>query len=99
MALPCAAPPVPGDVGMFAQSSPVAGSIQQETPQIPPHQLDSVAVPIALYANPMLAQVLAASTYPLEIVQLQQWLPKRNDLKDRALVDGVQKEDWHLGTA
>jgi hypothetical protein len=84
---------------MFAQSSPVAGSIQQETSLIPTHQLDSVAVPIALYANPMLAQVLAASTYPLEIVQLQQWLPKRNDLKDRALVDGVQKEDWHLGTA
>ncbi len=50
--------------------------------------------PIALYPDPLLAQVLAASTYPLEIIQLQQWLAQHKDLKDKALVDAVQKEDW-----
>jgi hypothetical protein len=57
-------------------------------------QLDSLVAPIALYPDPLLAQVLAASTYPLEIVQLQQWLAKHKDLKDQTLVDAVKKEDW-----
>ena len=62
---------------------------QEATVKIPPDQLDSLVAPIALYPDPMLAQVLAASTYPLEIMQLQQWLAKNKDLKDKALVDAV----------
>jgi hypothetical protein len=42
----------------------------------------------------MLAQVLAASTYPLEIMQLQQWLQKNPTLKDKALADAVMKQPW-----
>ncbi len=42
----------------------------------------------------MLAQVLAASTYPLEIIQLQQWLAKNPKLKDKALADAVAKQPW-----
>ena len=38
--------------------------------------------------------MLAASTYPLEIVQLQQWLEKNKNLKDKALVDAVSKQPW-----
>src|SRR5262249_43965010 len=57
-------------------------------------QLDSLVAPIALYPDPLLAQVLAASTYPLEIVQLQQWLEKNKGLKDKALVDAVEKQPW-----
>jgi len=36
--------------------------------------------------------VLAASTYPLELIQLQQWLTKNPGLKDQALVDAVAKQ-------
>jgi hypothetical protein len=50
--------------------------------------------PIALYPDPLLAQVLAASTYPLEIVQLQQWLAKNKNLKDKDLVEAVKKQSW-----
>ncbi len=50
--------------------------------------------PIALYPDPLLAQMLAASTYPLEIIQLQQWLQANPTLKDKALVDAVEKQDW-----
>src|SRR6202008_198180 len=32
--------------------------------------------------------------YPLELIQLQQWLLKNNTLKDQELVDAVQKEPW-----
>src|SRR4029453_2413946 len=41
-----------------------------------------------------LAQVLAASTYPLEIIQLQQWLQRNSTLKDKALADAVMKQPW-----
>ena len=40
------------------------------------------------------AQTLVASTYPLEIVQLQQWLAKNPELKDKALADSVAKQPW-----
>ena len=50
--------------------------------------------PIALYPDPLLAQTLAASTYPLEIIQLQQWLAKNSGLKDKALADAVAKQPW-----
>jgi hypothetical protein len=61
---------------------------------IPPDQLDSLVAPIALYPDPLLAQVLAASTYPVEIIQLQQWLAKNSGLKDQALEDAVSKQPW-----
>jgi hypothetical protein len=50
--------------------------------------------PIALYPDPLLAQTLAASTYPLEIIQLQQWLLKNPGLKDKALADAVAQQPW-----
>ena len=62
--------------------------------KLPPDQLDSLVAPIALYPDPLLAQTLVASTYPLEIIQLQQWLAKNPNLKDKALADAVAKEPW-----
>src|SRR5258707_9616013 len=79
------------------QSQPVsqqASAPVEETAKIPNDQLDSLVAPIALYPDPLLAQVMAASTYPLEIIQLQQWLAQHKDLKDKALADAVQKQDW-----
>jgi hypothetical protein len=67
---------------------------EAEMPKIPTDQLDSLVAPIALYPDPLLAQVLAASTYPLEIMQLQQWLAQHKDLKDKALSDAVMKQPW-----
>ncbi|HEY1468534.1 MAG TPA: DUF3300 domain-containing protein [Candidatus Acidoferrum sp.] len=66
----------------------------EQAPKIPPDQLDALVAPIALYPDPLLAQTLAASTYPLELIQLQQWLAKNPGLKDKALADAVAKEPW-----
>src|SRR5579862_3771671 len=77
-----------------AQSQPAEGAAKQETAKVPPDQLDSLVAPIALYPDPLLAQTLAACTYPLEIVQLQQWLKKNPGLKEKALSDAVAKEPW-----
>ena len=57
-------------------------------------QLDSLVAPIALYPDPLLAQTLAASTYALEIIQLQQWMARNPSLKGQALAAAVEKEDW-----
>jgi hypothetical protein len=65
-----------------------------EAPKIPSDQLDSLVAPIALYPDPLLAQTLAASTYPLEVIQLQQWMEKNKALKDKALADSVEKQNW-----
>jgi len=59
-----------------------------------PDQLDSLVAPIALYPDPLLAQTLAASTYPLEIVQLQQWLVKNADKKEKKIVKKVAEQPW-----
>jgi len=66
----------------------------QQSAKISPDQLDSLVAPIALYPDPLLAQTLAASTYPLEIIQLQQWLDKNKNLKDQQLADAAAKQPW-----
>ena len=66
----------------------------EEAPKIPNDQLDSLVAPIALYPDAMLAQTLAASTYPLEVMQLDQWMDKNKNLKDKALADAVAKQPW-----
>src|SRR5438067_5823944 len=67
---------------------------EQETTKLPNEELDSLVAPIALYPDPLLAQTLAASTYPLEIIQLQQWMERNKNLKDKALADAVAKQPW-----
>ena len=93
-AILCAVLLAPGETPLLAQSQQTTGSTQSQATKVPPDQLDSLVAPIALYPDPMLAQVLAASTYPLEIIQLQQWLQKNKNLKDKALADAVAKQPW-----
>src|SRR5204863_5022075 len=90
---------VPGDALLLAQQpQPAAAKAEAPKPEapepIPGGQLESLVAPIALYPEPLLAQVLAAATYPLELVQLQQWLEKHKDLKDKALAEAVKRENW-----
>src|SRR5712664_1949608 len=84
---------VPGDM-LLSTPSPLPSQSSAQAPKIPPDQLDSLVAPIALYPDPLLAQTLAASTYPLELIQLQQWLLKNAGLKDQALADAVAKQPW-----
>ena len=50
--------------------------------------------PIALYPDPLLAQVLAASTYPLEIVQCARWLKENAKLTGENLTKAAAKQPW-----
>ena len=71
-----------------------AAAAEADDPPLTADQLDSLVAPIALYPDDLLAQVLASSTYPLELMQLQQWMAKHKDLKDKALADAVGKQPW-----
>jgi len=71
-----------------------ATTTTEEAPKLPADQLDSLVAPIALYSDSLLAQTLAASTYPLEVIQLQQWMDKNKNLKGQALADAVSKQPW-----
>ena len=95
LAVVCAALLVPGNAPLMAQEkASTPGPAPEAAAKLPPEQLDSLVAPIALYPDPLLAQTLAASTYPLEIIQLQQWMAKNPNLKDKALADAVAKQPW-----
>lgn len=59
-----------------------------------PQQLDDLVAPIALDPDPLLAQVLAASTYPLEIAEAQQWMRDHPNWKGAKLLDEAKKQNW-----
>ena len=94
-AILCVGVLMPGTSALAATQTqlPDAPSAQAAA-KIPADQLDSLVAPIALYPDPLLSQTLVASTYPLEVIQLQQWLAQHKDLKDKALVEAVEKQDW-----
>ena len=74
----------------FPQSSP-----QQNSPQLlAASQLDNLVAPIALYPDPLLSQVLAASTYPLEIVEAQQWMQQNGNLQGQSLIEAAKQQNW-----
>ena len=85
----CVATLLPAEPCLLGYSPQESAAPQAAEAKIPPDQLDSLVAPVALYPDPLLAQLLAASTYPLELIQLQQWLTKHKDLKDKALADAV----------
>src|SRR6476660_7699955 len=57
-------------------------------------ELDALLAPIALYPDALLAQVLMAATYPLEIVQADRWAKTNKSLKGDKLDEALAKQDW-----
>jgi len=59
-------------------------------------QLDQLTAPIALYADPLVGQILMAATYPLEVVEAQRWLedPVNAAVKGEDLVTALNQESW-----
>ncbi|HUB82237.1 MAG TPA: DUF3300 domain-containing protein [Bryobacteraceae bacterium] len=65
-----------------------------QSQNLPPDQLENLVAPIALYPDPLLGQVLAASTYPVELVEAQQWLQANSNLHGQQLVDAAKQQNW-----
>src|ERR1700722_1340941 len=90
--------------GLFAQQPqeqpgqlPDQGAAADQGPPPPPlnpQQLQNLVAPIALYPDNLLSQILAASTYPIEVVEAQQWLQQHRDLKGQQLMEAAKQENW-----
>ncbi len=78
------------DAGTPAQTA------QSPTPRAPqtPEQLQQLVAPIALYPDSLVAQILAASTYPEQVVEADRWLQAHPDLKGEALGKAVDPQPW-----
>ena len=78
--------------GVAQPVPPAAAAGAQWTPA----QLDQLTAPIALYPDPLLGSILAASTYPLEVVEASRWLqdPAHAALKGEELEAALQGQHW-----
>jgi hypothetical protein len=87
----------------FAFSGFAAAEVVQEPGQLPPptalellsaDELNNLVAPIALYPDPLLSQLLVASTYPLEVVEANQWLQRNGNLHGQELINAAKQQTW-----
>jgi hypothetical protein len=82
---------------LAASAAPApASEAQPQARQYPPEELEALVAPIALYPDSLLAQVLMASTYPLEVVHATRWVKEHPDLKGDAAVKAAQDQPWDV---
>src|SRR5271156_565270 len=88
----------PQDQDQDAQAAPPPDTAQgAQAPayaQQTPEQLQRLVAPIALYPDSLVAQVLAASTFPDEIVEADRWVQANPDLKGDDLGKAVDQQPW-----
>jgi Protein of unknown function (DUF3300) len=80
-------PPAAAQQPPAAQQSPQAQQLGQG-------QLEKLLAPIALYPDDLVAQILTASTYPLEVVQAARWVNEHSNVQGQALQDAMQQQPW-----
>src|SRR5580692_3302225 len=87
-------------VGFTAQADAygTAGQSNEQQPapavQHSPQELQQLVAPIALYPDALVAQILAAATYPTQIVEADRWMQRHSKLKGEELAKEVDKQDW-----
>jgi hypothetical protein len=67
--------------GTFAQPDQTTAQPPVQDAKLTPEQLQQLVAPIALYPDALVAQILAAATYPAEIVEADRWMQKHKHLK------------------
>ena len=80
--------------GASSASASSSASDSTASKTISPDELASLVAPIALYPDALVAQILMASTYPLEIVEAARWVKANPDLKSDALESAMQNQSW-----
>jgi hypothetical protein len=80
----------------YAYAADPPASTAAEAPPIAesPGRLDQLVAPIALYPDPLVAQILAASAEPAEIVEADRWMQQHADLMGGSLAEEVDKQPW-----
>jgi hypothetical protein len=81
-------------LALWSAASPVFAQDQQQPQILSGQQLQQLVAPVALYPDPLLAQILTASTYPLEVVMAARWSKDNPDLKGQDLENAMQQQPW-----
>lgn len=76
------------------QAPPSPGAPAPAYAQQTPEQLQQLVAPIALYPDSLVAQILAAATFPEQVVEADRWLQQHPDLKGDALAKAVDQQPW-----
>jgi hypothetical protein len=69
-------------------------SAQGKTQPLTPDQLNQLVAPIALYPDALVAQILAASTYPTQIVEADRWRASQGNANPQQIADEANKQNW-----
>jgi hypothetical protein len=89
--------------GLLALATTPAGSARRQVDPAPPpvqaalqtpDRLQQLVAPIALYPDNLVGQVLAAATYPAQVVQAQRWMQAHRGLKGTDLAQAVDQQPW-----
>ena len=94
---PPAATPAPAETVVPAPAETAAPAEAEQPPansMFTGAELEKLLAPIALYPDPLLAQMLPASAYPVQIVQAQRWLDKNKALVAKNDYSGIDKQNW-----
>jgi hypothetical protein len=87
-------PASPPQAATPSTPTPAATPSQTDQTLLKPEQLEALVAPIALYPDALLANMLAAATYPLEVVEADRWVKENKNLKGDALKTQVDKKSW-----
>lgn len=80
--------------GFAFQTDPSAAPLPVQSAHASKQELQQLVAPIALYPDELVAQILAASTYPDQVVEADRWVQQHSDLKGQALGAEVDKQPW-----
>src|SRR5262245_50132807 len=79
---------------VLGQGPPPGPAPAASAPTWKPEELEQIVAPVALYPDPLLAQVFMASTYPLEVVGAARWLRENPNVKGAQLDEALKKQTW-----
>src|SRR5260370_16060968 len=80
---------------VFAQQADTPASQQlPQAAQQSPEQLQQLVAPIALYPDALIAQILAAATFPDQIVEAGKWMEQRKGIQGDQLAQEVDQQSW-----
>jgi hypothetical protein len=77
-----------------AQLDQSAGQSATQVVKQTPEELQQMVAPIALYPDALVSQILAAATYPTEIVEADRWVQDHPNLKGNDLANAVDQQPW-----
>jgi hypothetical protein len=82
--------PAPAQDAQAPAQPPQRAQYTQQTPE----QMQQLVAPIALYPDSLVAQILAASTFPEQVVEADRWVQAHPDLKGEDLGKAVDQQPW-----